>query len=108
MPLPGPAPLFPWRAFWPFPFGVPVQLSQMPSPFASTKLGDVDVPWVADPQCDRPHLRREFLARLSRALEDDQRPYVLVSGGWDERFERAIAAVLECQSRSPRSPRSEP
>ena len=71
-------------------------------------LLDVDVPWVADPQRDRPHLRRELLARLSRALENDRRPYVLVSGGWDERFERARAAVAERRSRSSRSPRSEP
>ena len=71
-------------------------------------LLDVDVPWVADPQRDRPHLRRELLARLTRALENDRRPYVLVSGGWDERFERARAAVAERPSRSARSPRSEP
>jgi HTH-type transcriptional repressor of NAD biosynthesis genes len=69
-------------------------------------LLDVDVPWVADPQRDRPQLRRELLARFSRALEDDRRPCVLVSGGWDERFERALAAVAECRSR--RFLRSEP
>jgi NadR type nicotinamide-nucleotide adenylyltransferase len=61
-------------------------------------LLDADVPWVADPQRDRPGLRRELLARLRRMLERDGRRYVLVSGCWDERFERAVAAVAERSS----------
>lgn len=72
-------------------------------------LLDVDVPWAPDPQRDRPGLRQELLSRLRRMLEQDRRPYVLVSGGWDERFRCASAAVSECCERwkeSARSPRS--
>jgi hypothetical protein len=47
-------------------------------------------------------------ARLRLMLEQDGRRYVLVSGAWDERFERALAAVSECRNGSPRSPRSGP
>ena len=60
-------------------------------------LLDVDVPWVADPQRDRPHLRRELLARLSRALENDRRPYVLVVG----RLGRAVRARARGRGRAP-------
>lgn len=56
-------------------------------------LLDIDVPWVDDAQRDLPHRRREFLDRCRAALEAHDRPYVLISGGWDERFQRAVAAI---------------
>ena len=56
-------------------------------------LLDVDVPWVADPQRDRPHLREEMLARLHHALETDGRRYELVAGSWDARLEQALGAI---------------
>ena len=71
-------------------------------------LLDVDVPWVEDAQRDRPRLRHELLERLRLMLEQDGRPYVLVSGAWDERWRRALAAVSGCRSWSGRSPRSGP
>lgn len=71
-------------------------------------LLDADVRWVEDAQRDRPRLRQELLARLRLMLEQDGRRYVLVSGEWDERFERALGAVAECRSGSGCSPRSEP
>jgi NadR type nicotinamide-nucleotide adenylyltransferase len=61
-------------------------------------LLDTDVPWVEDAQRDRPSRRGELLARLRLMLEQDGRPYVLVSGGWDERLRRAHAAVAELRA----------
>jgi NadR type nicotinamide-nucleotide adenylyltransferase len=56
-------------------------------------LLDADVAWAPDPQRDRPQLRTELLARLRGWLEADGRPYVLVSGDWDERWRLALGAV---------------
>jgi NadR type nicotinamide-nucleotide adenylyltransferase len=56
-------------------------------------LCDIDVPWVSDGQRDMPHRREEFLARCRAALERHGRPYVLVQGGWDERFRTAVTAI---------------
>lgn len=56
-------------------------------------LCDIDVPWVDDGQRDMPHRRAEFRERCRQALESHQRPYVTLSGGWDERFRTAVAAI---------------
>ncbi len=56
-------------------------------------LLDVDVPWVDDSQRYLPHYREEFLALCVQALESRQRPYVLINGNWQERFEKACFAV---------------
>jgi NadR type nicotinamide-nucleotide adenylyltransferase len=56
-------------------------------------LTDVDVPWVADPQRDMPHRREEIRERCRRALAERGRPYVLVGGSWEQRFETARRAV---------------
>ena len=61
--------------------------------YALHLLLDVDVPWVTDPQRDRPELRAEMLSRLRLMLEADQRRYVLVSGDWQARFTASVAAV---------------
>lgn len=56
-------------------------------------LCDIDVPWVADPQRDRPHLRLHMHDLFVRALEALGAPYVTIRGSWAERREMAIAAV---------------
>lgn len=56
-------------------------------------LLDIDVPWFDDHQRYLPHLRQEFFDRCRRALEARQRPYVILRGGWEERFRRACQAV---------------
>ena len=56
-------------------------------------LTDVDVPWVADPQRDRPHMRDYFHERFRRELESRQRRFVIINGSFDERFKKAIRAV---------------
>jgi NadR type nicotinamide-nucleotide adenylyltransferase len=52
-----------------------------------------DVPWVPDPQRDRGHRREEMHALFRNALTDQGLPFVDVTGGWDERRVRAVAAV---------------
>ena len=66
-------------------------------------LTDVDVPWVADVARFLPNERASFLARCEEALKERGRPYVLLSGDWDQRFAAAIAAVDELLARGPRS-----
>ena len=60
---------------------------------------DVDVPWVPDPQRDMPHRRAELLDRCLAELTSRGRPYVMVRGSWDERFETARQAVDEMLAR---------
>lgn len=56
-------------------------------------LLDVDVPWVPDPQRDRPE-QRELLFELFRAaLAERGFPFARIHGSWDERFRRACQAV---------------
>jgi NadR type nicotinamide-nucleotide adenylyltransferase len=56
-------------------------------------LTDVDVPWVQDGVRYLPDERRSFFDRCEEALRSRGRPYVRISGNWDERFARAVAAV---------------
>lgn len=58
-------------------------------------LCDVDVPWVDDEQryFPDPVERRAIFERFRDALDASGRPYVLIRGDWDERFEAAVAAV---------------
>ena len=56
-------------------------------------LCDIDVPWTADPQRDRPD-DREVMQRLFRdALGSRGFPVVEVSGAWRERFLAARTAI---------------
>lgn len=56
-------------------------------------LLDIDVPWVHDPIRDRGEQRAEMHALFRGALERYRLPHVAISGGWAERFERALEAV---------------
>lgn len=58
-----------------------------------TLLLDIDSPWHDDGTRFFPYDRKGFMERCVRALEGAGRPYVLVSGSWDERFERSVQAV---------------
>jgi NadR type nicotinamide-nucleotide adenylyltransferase len=65
-------------------------------------LLNVDSPWVDDGQRFLAHRRHEFFERCRAVLEHLQRPHVTIGGAsWDERFERAVAAVNEAISRWP-------
>ena len=56
-------------------------------------LLDIDVPWVADAQRDRPHLREEIHAVFVQTLEEFGAEYVTIRGTWEERRRRAIEAI---------------
>ncbi|HKN69057.1 MAG TPA: ATP-binding protein [Gemmatimonadaceae bacterium] len=56
-------------------------------------LLDIDLPWIADPQRDRGHLRSEMHTLFHSAVEDSGAPFVLVSGDSAARFDAACAAI---------------
>lgn len=56
-------------------------------------LTDVDVPWVSDVVRYLPNDGAKFFGRCEQALIETNRPYVKISGSWDERLRTAIAAV---------------
>lgn len=54
---------------------------------------DVDVPWVEDCVRYLPEERQSFLDRCISELKRDGRPFVRLSGSWQQRFDAAVAAV---------------
>jgi NadR type nicotinamide-nucleotide adenylyltransferase len=56
-------------------------------------LLSIDVPWVPDPHRDRGHLREHMHSLFRDAVRASGAPFVEITGGWDERFRRAVAAV---------------
>ncbi|EKD93367.1 MAG: AsnC-family transcriptional regulator NadR [uncultured bacterium] len=58
-------------------------------------LMDIDVPWVNDNQrfLGNPEQRQWFMELCRTALEKHQKTYTLISGNWDERFQKAVRAV---------------
>jgi NadR type nicotinamide-nucleotide adenylyltransferase len=56
-------------------------------------LCTIDVPWVADPQRDRPHLRDHLHDLFAAAIVALGAPCVEISGSWTARVATAIVAV---------------
>jgi NadR type nicotinamide-nucleotide adenylyltransferase len=56
-------------------------------------LLDVDVPWTADDARDSGARREELHEEFRRALDEFEAKYMLISGTWEERRQRAIDAV---------------
>lgn len=56
-------------------------------------LMDVDVPFVADPVRAPEEHRGELFARFRATLEQFGARYEVVSGTWEERYERAVALI---------------
>jgi HTH-type transcriptional repressor of NAD biosynthesis genes len=54
---------------------------------------NIDVPWVDDNQRFFSDTRQEFLNLCIQALEQRNRPYILISGTWEKRLAQAIQAV---------------
>jgi NadR type nicotinamide-nucleotide adenylyltransferase len=63
--------------------------------YALTLLTGTDIPYEADWQRDRPHMREEMHARFRAALEERGRRYVEVRGSPEARLARADAAIEE-------------
>jgi HTH-type transcriptional regulator, transcriptional repressor of NAD biosynthesis genes len=56
-------------------------------------LLDVDVPWIDDGTRDFPQRRKEHFDTLKRELEARNISYVVITGDYDERFQKAIKEV---------------
>lgn len=56
-------------------------------------LMDIDTPWVEDIHRYLPDNRADFLALCRQTLENNARPYKMLSGTWDQKFADACAAI---------------
>lgn len=56
-------------------------------------LTDVDVPWVEDVVRYLPEERKSFFDRCTQELSKRNRPFHIVRGSWEERFQSAVEAV---------------
>ncbi|MDF2770918.1 MAG: hypothetical protein K0S86_411 [Geminicoccaceae bacterium] len=56
-------------------------------------LCDIDVPWVADPHRDRPHMREQIHQLFETTLQALGARYVTIRGTGDERRTVAISAI---------------
>jgi nicotinamide riboside kinase len=54
---------------------------------------DIDIPWVADDLRDKPEERDQMLIQFKKALQSLNRPYVLIQGQGEDRFQSAIKAI---------------
>lgn len=53
----------------------------------------IDVPWEADVLRDKPFEREQMFANFKKALEDHNKPYVVLTGSLEERLHYAINQV---------------
>lgn len=58
-----------------------------------TLLCSPDVPWVDDIHRLRPETRETFFKRCVELLETQQRPYTVLSGTWQQRWQQSLAAI---------------
>lgn len=56
-------------------------------------LLDIDVPWIPDGVRDREEYREEIQKLFHDAVAASGSPYVSISGSWEQRTERARAAI---------------
>lgn len=56
-------------------------------------LLDVDVPWVPDDLRDRPEHREELFNLFEKELKQSNKPYIVISGSYTQRLQKAILAV---------------
>ena len=61
--------------------------------YSHTLLMNIDIPWEPDPLREHPHLREEIFTRYKTALIEDQRPFTIISGVNEARFENAKIAI---------------
>ncbi len=63
-------------------------------------LLDIDVPWVADPQRDRPNDRAEMHGYFRQTLESLDLPHAVIRGSWKTRLQQALSAIEEFRRRA--------
>ena len=56
-------------------------------------LLDIDIPWTADPQRDRGHMREEMQELFREAVKESGAPFVQISGDERARFEQAREVI---------------
>ncbi len=56
-------------------------------------LCNIDIPWVADPQREHPDKREHFWNIYKNEVINTGVPFVEISGDWNTRQQKAIAAV---------------
>ena len=59
----------------------------------------IDVPWIPDDLRDRPDQREEMFQAFKDALEENNKPYILLKGDKESRLKRATHAIDEIISR---------
>ncbi|RZK11296.1 MAG: DUF4301 family protein [Flavobacterium sp.] len=60
-------------------------------------LTDVDVPWTKDDLRDKPFNRETTLNVFKEALISNQKPFIVVSGTSDERFNKALKILSDLE-----------
>ena len=55
----------------------------------------IDVPWVEDDLRDRPHQRELMFAKFKASLDRYNKPYQILKGNHEERFEMAVKTIEE-------------
>ena len=61
--------------------------------YSYTLLMNIDLPWEPDPLREHPHLREEIFTRYRTALIEDERPFIIISGMNEDRFENAKKVI---------------
>jgi NadR type nicotinamide-nucleotide adenylyltransferase len=56
-------------------------------------LCEIDVDWIADGVRDRGHRREEMQQLFRHAVARSGVPVAVITGNWDERFQRAVDAI---------------
>ena len=56
-------------------------------------LLDIDTPYIEEEQRNLQHRRKEMFERFKGELEKRNIKYVLINGSWEERFNKAVAAI---------------
>ena len=56
-------------------------------------LTDIDVPWEKDDLRDKPEERAKTFKAFKNALEENNKPYILLSGNKEQRLQKAISII---------------
>ena len=67
-------------------------------PYALTLVCAPDVPWVKDNVRYRPENRADFHHRCLELLQREERPYVVLQGSWEERWQTALRALAQVEA----------
>lgn len=60
-------------------------------------LTDVDVPWTKDDLRDKPSDRQATFATFKEALIAHQKPFIVISGNVEERFNKAVKIIADLE-----------